>query len=396
MGTRIDANPLANALEGQRIGADHGVQLSDWVAGNTNRPTIAGYIEVGGALYFFNDEAITGSPSDGDVYVRIDADGATASAVLTSVAPNWDYLKGGWYVGVNRYLPVVMRKTGVSFDNKREFWLRGNRVAVSSVDGDLAVDGELKIKIGAGLDGELSAKSITLSHSGFTTANFASPANNITGVAVDPATGNLISCDNGTNRIYVHDGISSTVTSSFATPSNRVSGVAVDPATGNLISCYRGTSSLAGVVRVHNGISATITDVFAPPSDVITDITIDPATGNLISCASSTTFPATIYVHQGITATIGASFAARDQEYNVSITGVAVDPATGNLISCTSTDGRIYIHDGISSISATSFLAPVRSVFGLAVNPDTNGLISCVLFGSRVHVHARQLVVEVV
>jgi hypothetical protein len=151
MGTQIDIDPLADALEGQRQGYHVGINLGNWIAGNTSLPTVAGYIEVGGALYFFNDESPTGTPADGDIYIKIEPSGATATATLTTTEPTWSYLKGGWYgtgaeVG-HRYLPVIIAKSGSNYTNKREFFLRNNKAVIVSLEGSLELPGSATVGV---------------------------------------------------------------------------------------------------------------------------------------------------------------------------------------------------------------------------------------------------------
>ncbi|MFV1627937.1 hypothetical protein, partial [Phaeobacter sp. JH203A] len=55
-------------------------------------------------------------------------------------------------------------------------------------------------------------------------SSFATPGSGTYGLAFDGT--NLISCDNGSDRIYIHDGISSTILSSFASPSGNPTGLA--------------------------------------------------------------------------------------------------------------------------------------------------------------------------
>ena len=71
-------------------------------------------------------------------------------------------------------------------------------------------------------------------------SSFASPGDFPSGLAFDGT--NLISCDYGGNRIYIHDGITSTILSSFSSPDNRPRGLAFDGT--NLISCDIGSDSI--------------------------------------------------------------------------------------------------------------------------------------------------------
>lgn len=59
-------------------------------------------IGVGGVSYVFDsEEAITGSPSDGVVYVIITG-GASATAAFTNTVPTWSASKNGYYISSDR------------------------------------------------------------------------------------------------------------------------------------------------------------------------------------------------------------------------------------------------------------------------------------------------------
>ena len=216
---------------------------------------------------------------------------------------------------------------------------------------------------------------------GYTIASFASPSTFPRGLAIDPATGNLISCDYGTDLIYIHSGISSTVSSSFASPSTLPRGLAIDPATGNLISCDYD----AKLIYIHSGISSTVSSSFASPSTSPAGVAIDPATGNLISCDNDTDL---IYIHDGISSTILSSFASPSTYPRE----LAIDPLTGNLISCDDDTNLIYIHDGISSTILSSFASPSTFPTGLAIDPATGNLISCDNGTDLIYIHLTQTV----
>jgi hypothetical protein len=89
---------------------------------DTTEPAIAAgsKIEVNGALYQSETEtAITGSPSDGVVYIYIDPSGP--SAVFTNTAPTWSDSKQGWYgTGGTANCRYVGRcyKNSTSYSNK--------------------------------------------------------------------------------------------------------------------------------------------------------------------------------------------------------------------------------------------------------------------------------------
>jgi len=87
---------LLTTIEKQRKGYN-GISLTNY--GNNSLPAIAegSYFEISGALYGFeSEEAITGSPSSGNInYIYID--GTTFVPVWTTTAPTWSDAKNGWY-----------------------------------------------------------------------------------------------------------------------------------------------------------------------------------------------------------------------------------------------------------------------------------------------------------
>lgn len=81
----------------------------------TSQPAIAGgsSIDIDGVVYVFDsEEAITGSPSDGIVYITITG-AATATAAFTDTAlPDWDDDKKGFYGGSGeRYVASVFKSS---------------------------------------------------------------------------------------------------------------------------------------------------------------------------------------------------------------------------------------------------------------------------------------------
>lgn len=165
---------------------------------------------------------------------------------------------------------------------------------------------------------------------------FRAPATAPTAITVDPATGNLISADRGTDRIYIHDGISGTVLSSFAVPGTgerNIIGMFVDRNTGNLVSSTSGGGT--NTFCIHDGISATILSSFnynaETPNNGVAYLCQDPFTGDMISATKSDTFDAYIHVHDGITSNIKISFV--DTVGSGFTPDIGVDPITGNLFT---------------------------------------------------------------
>jgi len=174
--------------------------------------------------------------------------------------------------------------------------------------------------------------------------------------------GNLISC--GSNKIYIHDGISSTIISSFASPGSSTNGLAFDGT--NLISC----DDIADKIYIHDGISSTILSSFNSPGAHPKGLAFDGT--NLISSDSG---DSKIYIHDSISSTISSSFASPGDYPS----GLAFDGT--NLISCDYI-GKIYIHDSISSTILSSFNSPGENPQGLAF--DGTNLISA---SNKIYIH---------
>ena len=105
----------------------HHVSLTNY--DNTSESQIAAgsVVENNGALYqFTSNESITGTPSDGTVYIRLVPSGDTITAEYTNTAPTWSDSKQGWYGtggdANKRYLNFILTKTGsVWFKTLQEF-----------------------------------------------------------------------------------------------------------------------------------------------------------------------------------------------------------------------------------------------------------------------------------
>jgi len=185
---------------------------------------------------------------------------------------------------------------------------------------------------------------------------------------------NLISCDSGVDRIYIHDGISSTILSSFATPSTYPTGLAFDGT--NLISCDRD----ADKIYIHDGISSTILSSFASPGGIPKGLAFDGT--NLISSDSEAD---KIYIHDGISSTILSSFASPG-DYPTDLTFDGTNLISGdNIDAFTSGISKIYVHDGISSTILYSFPSPGKSPAGLVF--DGTNLISSDSEADKIYIH---------
>jgi len=129
-----DSNILELQLTSdQSFKGKHQVSLTNY--DNTSLPAVAAgsVIEVNGALYkFTSEEAITGSPSDGTVYIYIDP--STITAVFTNTAPAWSDSKQGWYGTTTtancRYIEFYMTKATSTYTGKNKYV---NRTMINAV-----------------------------------------------------------------------------------------------------------------------------------------------------------------------------------------------------------------------------------------------------------------------
>jgi len=133
----------------------------------------------------------------------------------------------------------------------------------------------------------------------------------------------------------------------------------------------------SGIISKHDGISETILESFpAPGSGFITGLCNDGT--NLINCDVD----GKIYVHNGLTSGISSSFPTPSDAPS----GLAYDGT--NLISCDWNAGKIYIHSGVSSGITSSFNSPsmgTRFPRGLAV--IGGNLISADADTDKIYIH---------
>ena len=131
-----DINNIMIWINYNALGRDR-VSLTNWT--NSSQPSIAAgsIIEAGGSLYeVTTDTAITGSPSDGDVYIKITPSGDTASFSFVNSAPSWDSEKFGYYDTStdNKILLIKMFKTGSSWIRKTIFDPEGRIYYMNSIE----------------------------------------------------------------------------------------------------------------------------------------------------------------------------------------------------------------------------------------------------------------------
>jgi len=119
----VNATSIMTTLDAQRIGY-HALTLTEY--DTTTKPAIAAgsKVEINGALFKFDSEdAISGSPSDGDVYILLTPSGDSVTASFTNTAPTWSDSKQGWYgTGGSenyRYANFVMTKSGTDYSDKK-------------------------------------------------------------------------------------------------------------------------------------------------------------------------------------------------------------------------------------------------------------------------------------
>ena len=104
----------------------HQVSLTNYDNTSASQIAAGSVVENNGALYqFLNNESITGSPSDGTVYIRLVPSGDTITAEYTNTAPTWSDSKQGWYGtggdANKRYLDFIMFLASTSWKSKDEF-----------------------------------------------------------------------------------------------------------------------------------------------------------------------------------------------------------------------------------------------------------------------------------
>lgn len=135
-----------------------GISLTEWAAGDTDRPQIAAgsVIEIDGAIAkFTNQTAITdeGGIADGWCYIKFVVSGSDVTPTLTNTFGTWDTVKQGFYDGSgNRYSLFAMYRSGAItkiFTEKDEIDYKtaklGYRFYEKYYSGKIAYDGALYI-----------------------------------------------------------------------------------------------------------------------------------------------------------------------------------------------------------------------------------------------------------
>lgn len=94
-----------------------GISLTEWAAGDTDRPQIAAgsVIEIDGAIAkFTNQTAIAdeGGIADGWCYIKFIVSGADVTPTLTNTFGTWDTAKQGFYTSGARFAMFAMYRSG--------------------------------------------------------------------------------------------------------------------------------------------------------------------------------------------------------------------------------------------------------------------------------------------
>jgi len=104
----------------QNVKGQSSISLTEMSTTTVPKIAAGSWIEVNGTTFKFDsDETLTGSPSDGVVYIRIIPSTSTCTAEMTNTAPTWSNSKQGWY-GTSgsanyRYIPFWMKKSSSTY-----------------------------------------------------------------------------------------------------------------------------------------------------------------------------------------------------------------------------------------------------------------------------------------
>ncbi|MBK1625211.1 hypothetical protein [Afifella marina] len=186
------------------------------------------------------------------------------------------------------------------------------------------------------------------------------------GVAVDPATGNLLISEVGSS-VYVTSGFNGDVLDHFSVSDPR--GLVVDPSTGDLV-CIDGVGSIFR----HEGIGRKVKDGprLVEAGVACRDITVDAASGRFYACASD---PGMIYE-------LDSSFNVIDSfpAPTHSVWGIAID-LEGNLWTCSAVAApdeprKLRRHAGVTATVAAVFDLPTTSPRGMTFDLQGRLIIS--------------------
>jgi len=199
-------------------------------------------------------------------------------------------------------------------------------------------------------------------HDGFSSTildSFSSPSTGPFGLAQDGI--NLYSCDQGSDKIYKHDGFSSTILDYFSSPSTGLRGLACDGTN------FYSSDSSSDKIYKHDGFSSTILDSFSSPSTYPGDLACDGI--NLYSCDEDSD---KIYKHDGFSSTILDYFSSPSHKPH----GLTWDGTNLYSSDAYSSALSIYKHDGFSSTILDHFSSPSTAPTGLTllfISPPSSG-----------------------
>ena len=111
--------------------------LTNWTDSNIPSIMAGSIIEAGGSLYeITTDTTISGTPSDGNVYIKIIPSGDTATFQFTNSVPSWDGSKFGYYESGsdNKILLFRMVKSGIYYSQKQVNDFEGRLIYMNSVE----------------------------------------------------------------------------------------------------------------------------------------------------------------------------------------------------------------------------------------------------------------------
>jgi hypothetical protein len=117
----VNLTAIMDTLQATRQGH---FRLSLTEMDTTDEPVICAgsIIDLNGSLIYFNDDkTITGTPADGNLYIKLIYSSSTVTAEYTSTSPTFDTSKNGWYgtgeSAGHRYI-AKMIKSGTSYTGK--------------------------------------------------------------------------------------------------------------------------------------------------------------------------------------------------------------------------------------------------------------------------------------
>lgn len=323
----------------------------------------SGPIDIDGVQASITAEVRIPAPTDGTYYIEV-IPGATAtqfSLQLSTTRGTFDGNKSGYYNGSNRILDwVVICNSSVASLYRNAY----NKLDVSK----LSFNGII----------------VSIRPTSTVASTFNSPGSSPTGLAYDASSGNLISCDNNSDTIYIHDGVGAATLSSFSSPGSNPVALTIDTNTGNLISADNSSDN----IYVHDGISSTILSTLSAPASNISGLAFDARTGNLISMDIDSDL---VYVHDGVSSTILYSFSTPASVP----AGMAIDTSSGNLVTSDNTTNLFYLHSGITENILDSFNNPgTNLISGMTYSIKNRGIISCDSSVGEIYVNKSELGIE--